>query len=120
MGWDIDDIILNRIKVEILGDRYAGCEYSMATSKSPVVIRYRGEMGTKEREKIVSLFPDFIRVEFQWTDMKEQFTRVYGQGQESNTSVVVITPNDFDQEKLKQFLLRLGLNSVTCINKGEI
>ena len=108
MGWDIDNIILRKIKAEILKDRYAGCEYSMATSLSPVIIRHRGELGEEERTLIVSLFPETIRVEFQFTTNTEIITRLHGQGDYNNQGIIVVSPQSFSMERLKQLLLGLG------------
>ena len=77
MGWDIDDIIIIRIR-NLLKDRYAGCSYSMATSYSPVVIRFRESISIAARKNIVGMFPKNIRVEFQWTDDPVDRTIVYG------------------------------------------
>ena len=65
MGWNIDSLCWDEIRDRILKDRYAGCVYSIATSFSPVIIRYRGEITKEERQEMVDLFPDMIRVEFQ-------------------------------------------------------
>ena len=79
MGWDSDDIIINKVKGEILKERYAGCVYHYLSSYSPIVIRHRGEITAEERVRITSLFPDFIRVEFQQTT--ENWTSVWGMGE---------------------------------------
>ena len=120
MGWDIDDIILNRVMGEILKDRYAGCEYSMASSFSPVIIRHRGKMTIEERQKIVSLFPEFIRIEFQFTEVKSNITQIYGRGDLQNQIIMVISPPGIDSNIIKNALNALGLKGGKSeVNESE-
>ena len=103
MGWNIDRIILRDTK-KFLGDRYAGCTYSIATSLSPVIIRYRGDQLTvKEEDYIVGLFPEQIRVEFQRTTKTFNETRIYGQGNLNSDILTILTPSDMDVKNVKKF-----------------
>jgi len=80
MGWDIDEIILLKVRDKILKERYAGCEYSMANSLSPVIIRHREELPLEDRHAIAALFPKWIRVEFQQVWYEAVKTTLYGRG----------------------------------------
>ena len=100
MGWDIDDIILNRTR-KLLGNRYAGCIYGMTTSDSPVIIRHRG-LTRAERTKIVSWFPDNIRLEFQPTNLLFNITKIYGFGETSAQRVVIIHPEELSSGEIQQ------------------
>ena len=62
MGWELDPR-MEKVR-EILKERYSGCGYSALTSLSPISIDYCGEITEEEREQIVLLFPDLIRVSF--------------------------------------------------------
>ena len=61
MGWDLNKIMSQ--VVEILGDKFISY-YTTPDSSSCVRINHTGEISVSAEEKIVGLFPDWIRVEF--------------------------------------------------------
>ena len=113
MGWDIDDIILSRVR-KLLGDRYAGSVYGMVTSDSPVIIRHRG-ITRAERTQMVDWFPPNIRVEFQPTNLPYNMTQVYGMGEAGNERTVVIWPLNLPEDDLKIALVEGGI-----LQKGAV
>ena len=62
MGWDLNKIF-SEIK-EILGDRFISY-YATLDSTSSIRIFFVDSLAIEEEEKIVGLFPDLIRVEFE-------------------------------------------------------
>ena len=80
MAWDIDSLMWFEVRDKILKDRYAGCQYSMLDSFSPVVIRHRKPLPMKDRKKIQKLFPKWIRIEFQEVDYEGERVELYGRG----------------------------------------
>lgn len=78
MGWSVDWACWFEIREKILKGRYAGCCYSVSTSNSPIIIAHRGEITRKEMKKIMKLFPDNIRVEFQHVEYEGERVNLYG------------------------------------------
>lgn len=102
MGWDVDRVILKEIKTRILGERFAGCSYSMATSYSPVIIAHRGVLEDEERKEIVALFPDHIRVEFQPTNLDFNSTLIYGRGNTLDQRTIIVFEKNATEELVKK------------------
>ena len=80
MAWDIDELIWMSVRDKILKDRYAGCEYSMLDSFSPIIIRHREPLPLKDRHKIQKLFPKWIRIEFQEVHYEGERVALNGRG----------------------------------------
>jgi len=80
MAWDIDEICWFKVRDKILKDRYAGVEYSMMDSFSPVIVRHREVLPLKDRHRIQKLFPKWIRIEFQQVEYKGTIASLYGKG----------------------------------------
>ena len=79
-GFDIDETLWFKVRDKILKDRYAGCQYSMFSSFSPVIVRHRNPLPLKDRHTIQKLFPKWIRIEFQEVDYDGEVTSIYGRG----------------------------------------
>ena len=80
MAWDIDSICWFSIRDKILKDRYAGVQYSMMDSFSPIIVRHREVLSLKDRRRIQKLFPKWIRIEFQEVKYEGEITSLYGEG----------------------------------------
>ena len=115
MGWDGDDIMLRRVP-KLLGPLYAGCMWSIASSFSPVIVRHRKGMTDEQRATIVAMFPEFIRVEFQETELEANLSRLYGLGANDKEAVIAFWDSEIGAEKVKAALVAVGLN----INESNI
>ena len=71
MGWNINRAI--EMVYSILGNKVVAFSYT-PDSNSAIDILFRGDITAEEEDKVVSLFPVWIRIEFkvaQWELMQE-------------------------------------------------
>ncbi len=111
MGWDGDKIMLIDVP-KLLGPLYAGCIWSVATSFSPIIVRHRKGMTDKQRKKIVKMFPKYIRVEFQETELPANLSRIYGfgsYGSSSNDAIQAYWGSEAGAEAVKSSMIAVGI-----------
>ena len=117
MGWDGDRIMLIDVP-KLLGPLYAGCMWSVATSFSPVIVRHRKGMTDKQRRKIVKMFPKWIRVEFQETELPSNLSRLYGfggYGTPPRDAIQAYWGSELGAEEVKSSMIESGIiNPTDC------
>ena len=103
--YDIDEIMWLKVRDKILKENYAGVEYSMLTSNSPVIIRHRKPLPLKDRHRIQKFFPSWIRVEFQEVSYEGQMVVLNGRGDlvRGPIGVIVYGPVPLSEQEKERY-----------------